>query len=279
MVFRSFPGNCSEQGSYIGLPLVLIGVFYAGKAWRQPVGRFLLGFFALATVASFGPHVNVGGHSLMPIPTPFGHDTLPIPGVGSKHVPLFDNTLPIRFSLFAAIALATAGALWLARPRANSTRYGVAVIAAIALLPNPGAGVWSTRYAVPAFFTSSVYRGCLSERDIVLPLPIGFGGQAMLWQANDFGFRMAGGRVQTSPPSVFLHPPEIAQISVGYPPVPNQTALLRGYIAAKGVTAAFVDLRTASTWAPALDAITPGHDIGGVGFYRFSGTAPGSCPT
>jgi hypothetical protein len=277
-IARHFPGNSSEQGSYIGLPLVLIGVVYASRALKSPVGRFLLGFFALATVASFGPHVNVVGRHVLPILTPFGHDTLPIPGVGSKHVPLFDNTLPIRFSLFASMAVAAAGALWLARPRATTTRYAAATIAAVALLPNPGAGVWSTRYTIPPFFTSSVYKGCLSPSDIVLPLPIGFGGQATLWQATDFNFRMAGGRLQTSPPSVFLHPPDIAQISVGYPPVANQTKLLRGYIATKGVTAAFVDLRSASTWAPALDAITPGHDIGGVRFYRLSGTAPGSCP-
>ena len=277
-IARHFPGNSSEQGSYIGLPLVLIGLLYAGRALKTPIGRFLIGFFALATIASFGPHVIVAGHRLLPILTPFGHDTLPIPGKGSKHVPLFDNTLPIRFSLFASIAVAVAGALWLARPRATSKRFGVAIIAAAALLPNPGAGVWSTRYAIPPFFTSSAYKGCLSPRDIVLPLPIGFGGQATLWQATDFDFRMAGGRLQTSPPSVFLHPPDIAQISVGYPPVANQTALLRGYIATKGVTTAFVDLRSASTWAPSLDAIAPGHDVGGIRFYRFSGTAPGSCP-
>jgi len=68
----------------------------------------------------------------------------------------------------------------------------------------------------------------------VLPGPPGQGGRSNLWQvASKFRFRMAGGRLQTSPPSVFLHPDGIAQISVGYLPVKNQTQLLRGYFAAK----------------------------------------------
>ena len=277
-IAHHFPGNSSEQGSYLGLPLVAIGLLSIRAAIKSQTGRFLIACFALATVASFGPHLTVAGHRVLPIPTPFGHDMLTIPGIGSKHVPLFDNSLPIRFSLFASLAVAVAAALWLARPNPNRARHAFAIVAAVALLPNIGAGVWSTRYSVPSFFTASAYKGCLGPDDIVLPLPIGFGGQATLWQAHDFGFRMAGGRVQTSPPTEFLHPASIAAISVGYLPAPNQTALLRGYIKEKGVTAAFVDLRTASTWTPALDAITVGHDVGGVRFYRLSGTPPGSCP-
>ena len=58
------------------------------------------------------------------------------------------------------------------------------------------------------------------------------GGQADLWQVADgFRFRMAGGRIQTSPPSKFLHPAAIEQVSVGLPlPAQNGVALLRNYI-------------------------------------------------
>ena len=112
----------------------------------------------------------------------------------------------------------------------------------------------------------------------MLPEPVGSGGQAILWQAeNGFRFRLAGGRLQTSPPSPFHHPPGIAQISVGYPPVANQTELLRNYFRAKQVTGVIVDKREASIWAPALDRIAKPQDVGGVLLYRVGESAPAGC--
>ena len=143
------------------------------------------------------------------------------------------------------------------------------------LVPNPGAGVWATTFSVPDLFTKAQYRPCLAFGGNVLPEPVGMGGQAMLWQAaSDFRFRMAGGRLQTSPPSSFLHPDSIAQIAVGYPPVANQTELLREYAQAKGVTAAIVDKRWRPTWSPALERIASGRDVGGVLLYHLGGPPP-----
>ena len=82
---------------------------------------------------------------------------------------------------------------------------------------------------------------------------------------------MAGGRLQTSPPSSFQHPPGIAQIAVGYPPVRNQAQLLGQYAKAKNVTLAIVDKRWASTWSPALDRIASAQDLGGALVYRLGG--------
>jgi len=76
---------------------------------------------------------------------------------------------------------------------------------------------------------------------------------------------------------VFLHPPGIAQISVGYLPVSNQAQLLRQYFAAKGVTAVIVDEREAKIWAPALDRIAPRQEVGGVLLYRVGGTNRTRC--
>ncbi len=107
----------------------------------------------------------------------------------------------------------------------RTLRWLLPAATVLLLFPNPGAGVWATTFRIPQFFTASAYRGCLAPGEIVLPEPPGQGGQANLWQlASKFRFRMAGGRLQTSPPSVFLHPDGIAQISVGYLPVQQRGA-------------------------------------------------------
>ena len=148
----------------------------------------------------------------------------------------------------------------------------------LALIPNPWAAAWATTYRIPPIFTDAAYRSCLTPTDVVLPQPIGVGGDAMLWQvANDFRFRMAGGRIQQIPPSPFMHPDSIALVSGGYELKPQQAQLVRNYIREKGVTVALVDKTRSRPWTSVLDRIAKRQDVGGVYLYRFSGGAPG-CP-
>jgi hypothetical protein len=277
-IARHFRGNTTEQSVYIGLPLLAIVVLFASRTWRTPRGRFLLAALALASYLSLGPSLVVGGHRLIPLPTLLGHETLTVPGVGTKVVPLFDNVLPVRFALFASLASSVIVAMWMATARSRLLGIALPALAVILLVPNPGAGVWATSYSVPAFFTSAAYRRCLASNEIVLPEPVGAGGQATLWQAEDgFRFRMAGGRLATSPPSKFLHPPEIAVVSIGSPMAANQVSLLRNYFRVKGVTTVIVDKRQLSTWAPLLNRIATPHPVGGVVLYRVAGPAA-PCP-
>ncbi len=269
-IARHFPGNTSEEGSFIGIPLLVILVLFVRQWWRTGTGRFLVACFAVATYLSFGPELSVGGHGITPLPTLLGHDTLTIPGLGKKFLPLFDNILPARFALYAVLAVAVAVALWM-RSYAGPTfvRVLLPALGVLLLVPNPGAGDWATTYTIPSFFTSTAYRSCLGPGEIVLPEPIGIGGESMLWQEEDaFRFRMAGGRIQTSPPSPFLHPGSLAQISVGYLPVKNETQLFRAYIREKHVTTVVLDPKEASIWAPSLDRIVKPKLVGGVLLYR-----------
>ncbi len=276
-VAKHFPGNSTEQGSYVGIPLLLIIVLYAVRSWRTYRGRFLLASLLVVTYLSLGPRLVVGGHKVIPLPNVLGHQTITIGG-RTKFLPLLDNILPVRFALYAALTVAVIGALWTAAARQGVLRWLLPGLTVLLLVPNPGAGVWATTYSVPALFTDAQYRPCLATEGNVLPQPVGAGGQAMLWQAaSDFRFRMAGGRLQTSPPSSFQHPPGIAQIAVGYPPVANQAQLLREYAKAKNVTLAIVDKRWASTWSPALDRIASAHDLGGALVYRLGGPPLRGC--
>jgi hypothetical protein len=270
-IAKDFAGNDTEQGVFLGALLIVI-VLYAWQRWRTAAGRFLLACVLLAAYATLGPKLTVDGHGILPLPTVFGHDR-----IAGHSFPVFNNTLPVRFAVYTALATAVIAALWAAsRPRDVST-WVLSGLAVLLLVPNPAH--WTTRYSIPRFFTDARYRPCLGANAIVLPQPIDGGGQANLWQAVDhFRFRMAGGRLQTSAPSAFLHPRSIAQISVGYAPVADQAELLRAFIERYGVTDAIVDKRQAATWAPALDRIATGHDVGGVLLYPLSGPLPAACP-
>jgi hypothetical protein len=277
---KRFPGNYTEQGAFIGLPVLAIVVLFARRCWSSAFGRFLLAGLALTLVASLGPELTVGGRRVAPIPTPFGHETVTLPGMGTKFLPLFDNALPVRFALYTALAVAMIVAVWMAsRPAGDALVWLLPALAILILVPNPAANIWSTTYTIPPFFTDARYRTCLAPNENVLPQPVRAGGPEMLWQAVDgFRFRLAGGRLQTSAPSSFLHPPSIAVISIGNPPEPGRSKLLAAYIRAKGVTSAIVDKDQAALWTPALDRLAKRRDVGGVLLYRFARTDR-ACPS
>lgn len=277
---KRFPGNYTEQGAFLGLPVLAIVALFAHSRWRTPGGRFLVVSLGLALLASLGPELTAGGRGVIPLPTPFGHETVTVPGVGTKFLPLFDNVLPVRFALYTSLAATVIVALWMAsRPAGDLLLWLLPALAIVLLIPNPAARIWSTTYKIPPFFTDAAYRSCLNPDEIVLPQPVRAGGPEMLWQVADaFRFRMAGGRLQTSAPTSFLHPPSIARISIGNPPGPDQSRLLRAYFAAKGVTSVIVDKAQAGFWAPPLDRIATRQDVGGILLYRVAGT-PRACPS
>jgi hypothetical protein len=279
---KHFPGNYTEQGAFIGLPLLAVIVLFARSRWQSAAGRFLVILVALSVLASLGPELTVRGHGVFPIPTPFGHDSITVPGVGRKFLPLFNNALPVRFALYTSLGVAVIVALWMAsRPAGDVWAWLLPALGVLLMLPNPGANVWTTTYKIPHFFTDAKYRSCLAPSETVLPQPVRSGGPEMLWQvAADFRFRMAGGRLQTSAPTSFLHPPSIARISIGDPPSPGPgyVKLLRAYFADKGVTSVLVDKSQAAIWTPPLDQIARRQDVGGVILYRVGG-APRPCPS
>ena len=276
-IANHFPGNDTERGVFLGVPLLAIIALYARTRWRTHGGRFLLACLAVAAYASLGPKLTVDGHHIVTLPTIFGHDSVDVPGVGKKSVPLFNNTLPVRFAVYVALAAAVIAALWMAKRAQGVALWLLPALTVLVLVPNVALG--TTTYSIPKFFTDASYRPCIESDAIVFPEPVGGSGQAMLWQAeSDFRYRLAGGRLQTSPPSAFLHPHSIAQISVGYPPVRDQTQLLRAYFQKEHVGYAIVDKREAAIWAPAIDRIAVRHDVGGVLLYDLAGRLSPNCP-
>ncbi len=266
-ISTSFPGNDSERGAYLGLPAVVIVALFARSRARTAGGRFLLACFGIAVLAALGGRLIVDGHRVVALPWSL-----------IANAPAFDNVLPARLTLYASLAVAIMVALWAAARPAGILRWALPTLAAVALVPNPWAGVWATTFALPPFFASSVYRDCLDAGENILPLPVGNQGDALLWQAVDgFRFTMAGGDIGLGPPKPFLTGESVSLIAQGYSVPAAQSALMADYIRMKNVTSVVVDKSQYGLWSGALDRLAVSQDEGGVLLYRFGGSPP-SCP-
>ena len=265
-ISQHFPGNISERGAYLGVPTLAIVALYVWKRARTAGGRFLIASFALAVIAALGTNIVIDGHSSTRLPW-----TL----VG--HLPLFDNVLPERFTLYVSLAAALIVALWTASSGRGVLHWLLPALAILAIVPHFSTVTWVTSYAVPPFFTDSSYRGCLEPGENILPLPVAVDGDSDLWQAESgFRFTMAGGYVAAGPPRSFLTPDSVAWIARGNPVQPDQVQMLVTYIHDKHVTSVVVDKRQ-KLWAAVVDRIAAPHDVGGVLLYHVAGPGP-SCP-
>src|SRR5262249_54052450 len=161
---------------------------------RTGTGRFLLAAFLLGLVATLGSWLAFDGRRLI---------TLPWIHLSSR--PAFDALMPVRFSLYTALVTAVIVACWLAATTSGAwVRIGLPALAILALAPNVGLSEWAgpgartlfvtTPPTIPALFTGDGYRACLNKDEVVLGLPFGARGNALIWQAKSgFWFRLAGG--------------------------------------------------------------------------------------
>ena len=265
-VARSFSGgNDSERVAYLGLPALAIVVWYA-LGWRRSAAvRFLLVALALVVVAALGSALHIDGRRVVWLPW----DLL-------DGLPFFDNVLPARLMVYATLALALIVALWSAsRAAPRAARVILPLLAVLALLPNPEAGVWASTVHLPPFFTDGAYRTCLGRGETVLPLPVSNNGASMLWQVESgFWFPIAGGYMTEGPPKPFAQPPAVAAIANNVTVPADRPDLVEQYVRLKHVGAIVVDDSAAPDWRPVLDRIASPQEVGGVVVYRPGGAPP-----
>lgn len=185
-----------ENGSYLGIPLVLLVVVCVVMRRRD---RWILLAAALAFVSyvlTLGPHLFADAQSTS-IPLPF--DLL-------SHVPLFDNLLPVRLSLyttfFVCAVVARSLAATCSETRASSPIHhapfglfalGLVICVVISLLPNWPNREVRTSSTVSAFLSASAKP---ARWGVVLasPYPDYPWDDAMLWQLEDhWRWRLLGG--------------------------------------------------------------------------------------
>lgn len=185
-----------ENGSYLGIPLVLLFLVSVAMRRRDRWIMFAAGLAFVAYVLSLGPHLFVDARSTS-VPLPF--DLL-------VRVPLLDNLLPVRLSLYATffVCVVIARSLAGTRTRARAVRstgqafvqliaFGLVIGAVISLLPN-----WPNREVR----TSSVVSNYLAASQapvhwgvvLAFPYPDYPWDEAMLWQIQGhWRWRLLGG--------------------------------------------------------------------------------------
>ena len=126
---------------------------------------------------------------------------MPLPWALAERLPALDNVLPVRFSMYVALAAAVAAALWAASPRpAWWLRAALLGAAAVSLLPALSRDLWNTTPTRPAFFADEIYRECFDADENVF-VPDAAGIDATLWQVESgYRFRLANGSLSPEIP-------------------------------------------------------------------------------
>ncbi len=190
-----FTGNNTENGAYVGLPLLVL--FSAGLVigWSKPAIRWLGLMTLIVAVLSLGPHLHVNGNV-----TP-----LPLPWAAVARLPLMESALPSRLMSIAFLGVGIIAATTLRTPRVATSIALVAGIAVIVpALPYP-----TQPAAAPAFFRPGGDVERIAPGSVVLltPLSSKVSTDAMYWQATaSYRFRMPEGDAFTPGPYLGPHP-------------------------------------------------------------------------
>ncbi len=265
-----FANSYSENGSYLGIPLVV--TLGAGVLWlRRRAEVWVLALSGLAVfVLSLGgalavyhaPALNGSGGAL---------GRVPLPEAILAKLPILDSLVPVRFSgyvvLFAALLLAVIlDALHTrvptARPAALATAAAVACF--LPLVPSvPLGGIEPA--VVPPYFSSQAVTA-LAPRSVTVVLPFASEPfyEAQLWQvtgSHPYRFDLAGGYFLVAQPGRDDHIAESASldytldtltarvfIGLARGQAPHETAALKA-----GLTAQFRAWKVANV-VVALDA-------------------------
>lgn len=255
-----FPGNGSEQGGYLGLPLIVILVMYFLGRPPRPMTRVLLPLLLVVAIASLGPSLWVAGYET----------GTKLPWLPMTHLPLIRGALPSRFSLYVALAASLAAASWLATARTRSgrrQRLALGLVACVVILPASGSPAWQASPRLP-FFSPANIRAALGRNPNLLILPYGDAGAGMLWQAQSgMAFTQSGGNLSFVP-NDFQHQ-RILPTLYGAPPTEVFANDMTAFCVENRVTAVIAGPGTPASLATALDGLPwVKENSGGVRLYR-----------
>ena len=254
--------------SYMGPVLLLIVTVFAWQHWCEIRTRFLVWMMLIAAILSCGPWLTVGGRRFVWMP-----------GALLSVIPVMSNALPVWFTMYLMLAAALVVAMWLVSSGEGMAVKWVVVLAAVVFaMPRLSSAFWDSPVDTPRFFLNGAYREFLQPGEIVLPVPYGWHGNSLMWQAQtDMYFRMAGAWTGPPPAEFERWPAMVAMFNGTY--LPESELQLKAFLAAHDVTAVLVDTRARDSadarqreeYRTVLAALGPAPvENGGMLIYRFT---------
>jgi hypothetical protein len=244
-ISTSFTGSIDDNGSCLTLPLVALSACYAYRHWRKPMGKFLIWCLIVVVVLTLGPVLHVAGHAF-PVPLPWSLFV---------KLPVLNQALPVRLSMYAFLVLALIVSLWLATARVKPT-FKIAFVAAVMIFnaPNLSAAFWVRPARTPAFFRDNLYRQYLRKGETVVILPYADHGYGALWQAQThMYFNMAEGQLSAWP-DYFLKWPIVESFRIqSY--VPDASGQLKVFLASHDVNSVIVADGDLAQWQSLLSTL------------------------
>lgn len=155
-----FIGDVTEQGGYVGLPLLVL-LIQGWRRHRRDAAFHLAGLMALAVgILSLGPYVHVLGHTISTAPW-----------IVAANLPFLRAMLPGRFVLYGWLAISMLIALWLSVPGHGIRRYLVVLCCLLFVLPDRAFTRRWTSIAAPDIFTQQNGAGTIPRGNRILILP------------------------------------------------------------------------------------------------------------
>ena len=256
---NSFIAGEGESGAYLGVVALVIVAAFLWSRRRTPLGRFVAAILALALIAELGTRLYIHGVPYFRLPWSL---LAGIPGLG--------NVLPVRLSMYSALAVAAVMALWMdVGGRHRAARLAVGAIAVLLILPSPHRDIWSTSPARPAFFAADIYKACLRPNESILIVPVPVQSFGWLWQAESgYRFRMIDGNL------LERAEPQLYTIDISGHVSATSARSLLALARSKGAAAILVSDHFAF-WRGLLAGYLRPVAIGGVVLYPLSGA--GGC--
>ena len=253
-------GPTVEATSYLGAPLLAMLLLFALSNWRRRSGKVMVLALIGVCMASLGPALHIAGNPYRIV----------LPWALCLHLPLIDQALPARLSVYSFLIAGIVAAFYLSdRQHPWSVRVALGVLVVIFLLPNVRLfrTVWRSSVDTPAFWRDGIYKRYLKKDNVVLIVPFNVTGQ-MLWQAQTgMYFSMSGGYLGPDPAEYTAWPVvrDLRMERVGI----DFAEQLKAFLGAHRVKAIVLDGRAREPWLRALSVlnVTP-VEVGAVLFYR-----------
>jgi hypothetical protein len=193
-VAQRFTGNFSEQGAFLGFPILLILILQLREIRNVSHLKALLLTFVAFLILSLGPVLQFAG--LM--------SPVLLPWKAAQYLPLIHQALPTRFTMYTALIAGLIVAGWLSRATSSRNRvgrYALAILACICLIPNLER-LPRTQVPLVSFFTPENVSHILPNVPNVLVIPFGPNGASALWQVQSgMTFTQSGGYLGMVPES------------------------------------------------------------------------------